>query len=184
MTIDGSNFHIITGGPGAGKTTIIEALLGGGFRSVDEVGREITKEQVKIGGNAVHWGDRRLYTELMLSRSMRDYERAGGGVAPVFFDRGIPELTGYYRMSGTPVPPHLEKAVRLYRYGRKVFVTPPWKEIYQNDAERKQDFAEAVASCEIVVAAYVESGYEPVEVPRAGVAERVAFILAEAGIEA
>ena len=65
------NFHIITGGPGSGKTSIIEALRERGYRCVDEVGRKIIREQVLIGGNALHWGDRAKFLELMLSRSMR-----------------------------------------------------------------------------------------------------------------
>ena len=46
---------------------------------------------------------------------------------------------------------------------------PPWREIYRNDEERKQDFAEAVASYDACVATYREFGYEPVDVPRLAV---------------
>ncbi len=34
MTMIHNSFHIITGGPGAGKTTLIEALAARGFRTV------------------------------------------------------------------------------------------------------------------------------------------------------
>ena len=54
---------------------------------------------------------------------------------------------------------------------------PPWREIYRNDEERKQDFAEAIASYDACIAIYRELGYEPVDVPRVSVEERAAFIL-------
>ena len=70
------NFYIITGGPGSGKTSIIEALRKLGYHCVDEVGRKIIREQLLIGGDALHWGDRAKFLELMLSRSIGDYERS------------------------------------------------------------------------------------------------------------
>ena len=71
----------------------------------------------------------------------------------------------------------MTKAAELFRYARTVFVMPPWREIYQNDAERKQDFAEAIASYDLAVSTYREFGYEPVDVPKVSVTERVQFIL-------
>ena len=152
------NFYIITGGPGSGKTSVIEALRKLGYHCVDEVGRKIIREQLLIGGDALHWGDRAKFLELMLSRSIGDYERASDSDGPVFFDRGIPELAGYCRLVKIPDLPHVAKAAKLFRYARIVFAMPPWREIYRNDAERKQDFAEAVASYDASVATYREFG--------------------------
>lgn len=94
MRIERDNFHIFTGGPGSGKTSVIEALKARGFSCVDEVGRQITKEQTAIGGNGHHGGDRLKYRELMLSRSIYTYQSIEEREAPVFFDRGIPDLVG------------------------------------------------------------------------------------------
>jgi predicted ATPase len=141
------------------------------------VGRKIIQEQLLIGGNALHWGDREMFLELMLSRSMGDYDRVADSRGHVFFDRGVPELVGYGPLVGFPTPAHVRKAAELFRYAPAVFVMPPWREIYQNDAERKQDFAEAIASYDLAVSTYREFGYEPVDVPKASVAERLRFIL-------
>ncbi|MEQ8266752.1 MAG: AAA family ATPase [Parvibaculum sp.] len=178
MRYEGSNFFVITGGPGAGKTTLVEALSAQGLRCVEEAGRQILREQARIGGNATHDGDRIAYRELMLSRSIFGYEQAMEQKRPVLFDRGIPDLIGYSHLIGADVPAYLENAVALYRYNRHVFMAPPWEDIYVHDAERRQDFREAVATHDAIRRAYQEAGYEPVELPKASVEARVDHVLA------
>lgn len=175
----GDRFTIITGGPGAGKTSLIEELRRQGFCATTEAGRAIIRDQTLIGGRAVHTGDAALFAELMLAWEMRSYRIAEETAAPaVFFDRGIPDLTGYMRLLGRPVPAHMDAAARQFRYRRRVFVAPPWPEIYATDAERGQDFAEAVATCEAISAAYADCGYELITLPRTTVSERAGFVLA------
>jgi predicted ATPase len=58
---------------------------------------------------------------------------------------------------------------------------PPWAEIYAQDAERKQDFAEAVATYRFAADTYPKLGYELVEVPKLSVSGRVDFVLASIG---
>jgi predicted ATPase len=175
------NFFVITGGPGAGKTSIIERLSARGFPTVPECGRTILRQQAMIGGNAVHWGDAEAYRDLMLQRGMDDYERMSGeSDGPVFFDRGVTELVGYCRLIGVPVPDHVRRAAEVYRYNTTVFLAPPWPEIYANDELRKQDAAEALRSSRLAGEVYAEFGYDVVEVPKAPVAQRAAFLLRRA----
>lgn len=179
MIIERPNFFILTGGPGAGKTTVLEALKARGFLGVDEAARQILKEQKANGGDATHDGDRIRYRDLCLARSIQGYEAVAERAAPVFFDRGIPELLGGYgEPEGAPPPAHVADAIARYRYSRTVFVFPPWEAIYCHDEERKHTFQHAVEVCDLVGAAYRQCGYEPVMVPCVSVAERVAFILA------
>lgn len=173
MSIRKSNFFIVTGGPGAGKTTLIEALGALGFRTVEEAGRRIIREQKAMGGNATHDGDRLAYRDLMFEDAIRTFEEMTPASGAVFFDRGLPDLIGY----SETVPLVLRNAVQRYRYNRTVFVAPPWEEIYTRDAERKQDFAEAVATCDAIRSAYVEAGYTLVELPKTAVEERIAFVI-------
>lgn len=176
-----SNFHVITGGPGSGKTTIVEALRAVGYRAVEEAGRQVLREQEAIGGRGHHLADQVLFRELMLSRMIRDFEAADSETGPVFFDRGIPGLIGYCRLIGEPVADHIRRAADLFRYNRRIFVTPPWPEIYRADAERRQDFDEAVRTYELIAEGCVAAGYDLVEIPRAPLGERVAFVLGQVG---
>lgn len=178
MLIERENFHIFTGGPSAGKTSVIEALRARGHLCVDEVGRQIIQEQMAIGGNAHHGGDRRKYSELMLSRSIFTFQAVHERVRPVFFDRGIPDLVGYCSLIGVETSAHFLKAAALFRSNKKVFIFPPWPEIYGQDSERKQDFAEAHETWWVMAETYPQLGYELIEVPRAGISERVDFVLA------
>lgn len=168
-------FVVITGGPGAGKTTLIEALRGRGYACVPEAARAIVRDQMAIGGT-LHVGDSDGYAETTMTWDMRNHREAAGLPRPVFFDRGLPDRLGFAVAGGEPVPPHVATAVARFRYDL-VFAAPPWAEIYSNDAERTQSFAHALRVYDFCVAGYRLAGYEPVELPKVGIEERVAFVL-------
>jgi predicted ATPase len=75
-------------------------------------------------------------------------------------------------------------AARLFRYHRRVFIAPPWPEIFAQDEERRQTPEEAARTHAAMAAVYAEYGYELVELPRVSVAQRVRFILRETGAAA
>lgn len=58
-----------------------------------------------------------------------------------------------------------------------MFISPPWKALFREDAERRHTFRDAVAEYEALVPFYRRAGYEVVFLPRGSVAERVAFVL-------
>lgn len=171
------SFFVITGGPGSGKTTLLDALEKAGYDRSFEAGRAVIQQQLSIGGNALPWGDRMHFAELMLAYEIRSYERALPTASPVFFDRGVPDVLGYLRLIGETIPQHIKKAAAQYSYHRRVFIAPPWREIFHPDEERKQDFAEAVRTYDAMVATYSELEYQLVEIPRGTVEERVKFVL-------
>lgn len=141
-----------------------------------EGGRAIIQDQVAIGGNALPWSDRAFFAALMLSWEMRSHAMAGQQHGIVFFDRGVPDVIGYLTLCRLPVPQHMEEAARQFQYNRTVFLAPPWAEIFGQDAERKQDFEEAVRTFEAMEATYRRLGYEIALLPKASVQERVDFI--------
>ena len=137
------NLFVISGGPGAGKTTVLHELAARGYTSAPEVAREIIREQVASGGSALPWSDRNAYTLLMLDRSIASYLAHTPAPHPTFSDRGIPDTLGYARLIGFADQSRILAACRHYRYAPQVFLAPPWPEIYSHDGERKQDFTEA-----------------------------------------
>ncbi|KRB33169.1 ATPase [Mesorhizobium sp. Root695] len=183
MQNDSDRFFVLTGGPGSGKTTLIEALRRAGFATSLEAGRGIIRDQSDIGGTALPWRDRALLAELMLSWEMRSYQAAREQTGrPVFFDRGVPDTLGYLRLSGLPVPRHVSSAAERFRYNPRVIVAPPWPEIFAHDEERKQTLEEAERTCHALIGVYTELGYELVPLPLAPAEERLRFVLAETGL--
>ncbi len=168
---------ILTGGPGSGKSTIIETLLKRGYWCSKEAGRGVIQDQVNIGGDALPWANQTAFAELMLSWEMRSWHEAEGQTRPCFFDRGVPDVVGYLRLSALNIPRHLENAVAKFRYNRTVFITPPWRDIYVQDTERKQSFNVAVATYHAMVKTYRLYDYQLIELPCISVEERVDFIL-------
>ncbi|KVU87575.1 ATPase [Burkholderia ubonensis] len=170
-------FFVVTGGPGSGKSTLIDALGRAGFARSQEAGRGVIQDQVAVDGPALPWRDRSAFAELMLGWEMRSHHLARQARGPVFFDRGVPDVIGYLRLSGLAVPAHADAAARRFRYHRRVFIAPPWPDIYTQDAERRQDFAEAVRTYDAMVECYASYGYRLIELPRASVKARVRFVL-------
>lgn len=173
-----SRLHVVTGGPGSGKSTLIAALAAAGIATSAEVGRQIIREQVAAGGDALPWADERAFAELMVTREVAAHRAALAVGEPVVLDRGVPDVVGFLRVSGLRVPNHIDAAARTCRYHPRVFIAPFWAAIYTADAERRQTAAIAEATHDVMVSTYRDYGYRLVELPRASVAERVAFVSA------
>lgn len=175
MTTD--HLFVITGGPGSGKSSVIAALAEQGVATMPEAGRAIIRDQIAIGGNALPWADHEGFAAQMLGWELRSHREALALPGPVVLDRGIPDVIGYLRLCGLPVPAHAERAAVAFRYHRTVFIAPHWPEIYAQDAERKQDETEAAATHDMMARVYAELGYQLVELPRIQVSSRVEFVL-------
>lgn len=156
----------VTGGPGAGKTALLEHLAGLGLAVAAESARAVIRE---AGGRP----EPRRFCELMLERDVQAFHAAHG---PTLFDRSLVDAWATARAYGLALP-QAEAAVRELRLNPCAFLAPPWREIYRTDAERDQTWADAVAAHDACARAYQDAGYTLVELPRAGVAERAAFVL-------
>ena len=167
------HFFLFTGGPGVGKTTLLRYLDGLGERVVEETHRAVIAEQVATGGRATPWDDRAAYGALCVRRDIAKFDALANEPGRIFFDRGIPD--GLDR--GWSPPADLIAAARARRYNAQAFVFPPWREIYETDAERRQEWAEAEATFSRILEQLDQFGYTPLIVPKAQVAARAAFVL-------
>jgi len=178
----GNGKYVITGGPGSGKSSLIAALAAQGLPTIAEGGRAIIRDQLAIGGTALPWADRSAFAAQMLGWEMRSHHMADAIEGPVFFDRGVPDVLGYLRLTGEPVPLHVETAARHFRYDQRIFIAPWWPDIYAGDAERKQSPEEAEATFRMMASVYAELGYTLVPLPLAPLEDRVRFVRMTIGI--
>jgi predicted ATPase len=170
------HLFVVTGGPGSGKTSLIDALAALGYRTMPEAGRAIIQDQIRIGGDALPWADRAAFAEHMLGWELRSHREGRAMKGPILLDRGVPDVIGYLELYGLPVPTHMRKAAELYRYNRRVFIAPFWPDIFAQDAERKQTAEEAAATGRVLTDVYAELGYELIQLPRCSVSERADFV--------
>ena len=160
LNCEKNRFFVITGAPGSGKTALIEELKKRGYRCIEEVARQIIKEQMSIGGDALPWKNVKCFKEMILARSIETYQQAMKSAQEItFFDRDILDLIAYNRLTKTEHSEDLQNAVRMFVYNNKVFILPPWEEIYCSDNERKQTYEEAVSIYYNLRKVYLERGH-------------------------
>ncbi|MDB5685573.1 MAG: hypothetical protein JWR77_162 [Rhizorhabdus sp.] len=106
--------------------------------------------------------------------SLGDRAEASDNPGYVFFDRGlIDAASALEHAAGRPVVQGFAEE----RYHRRIFMVPPWPEIYVPDAERKHGLDEAIAEYERLLKAFTSLNYDVVVLPKVGVAQRADMIL-------
>lgn len=173
------SFYVISGGPGVGKTTLINGLRRAGFFTVEEDARRIIKEQMARGGSGLPWKDKAQYARLMLDASVNTFQKVKAQPLQdtVFFDRGVLDTICYMAMEGIQITPEVIARIGQCTYHSNVFILPPWNEIYTTDDERKQSWEEAIMTYNKMREIYSSYGYTVTEVPKIPVNERVQFVI-------
>lgn|SRR5690606_14554207 len=173
------NLIVITGGPGVGKTTLINALEKHGYIVVMEEARRIIQEQIQTDEEGLPWKNKTYYAQMMLDASLETYQHiaAEPNSNLVFFDRGVLDTICYMKMENIHISEEVNNLVKSHPYNQKVFILPPWQKIYTTDNERKQTWKDAVFTFEEMKKTYLEYGYELVEVPKTSVEQRCEFIM-------
>jgi predicted ATPase len=169
--------YLITGGPGAGKTSLLQALKTAGYHGSEEASRQVIAEEVAKGSDSLPWTDLACFAGKVLERMTTLYTQAAANAGITFFDRGIPDIIAYLKAAGLSVDNKYATAFQQHPYQPLAFILPPWRAIYVNDAERWQTFEEAVHLYTSIRETYQALGFTLVTVPEAPVENRVKFIL-------
>ena len=131
---------------------------------------------LKRGGRALPWVDGVAFARRAIEVSLADRALAEASAGWVFFDRGlIDAAAALEHLTGEPL---IESVGLVYRYNKRVFLAPPWPEIYVLDQERRHGIVDAVAEYARLTEVYPSLGYEIHVLPKVSVAERANWVLA------
>jgi predicted ATPase len=168
---------VITGGPGTGKSTVINELLQLNYTCMPEISRKITIDAQKKGIVQMFLKKPLLFSQLLLEGRVQQYKDADKKKSTVvFFDRGIPDVHGYMNYLGVDYPKQYKEMSEQHKYTH-VFMMPPWQKIYISDNERYESFEQSLAIYNHLEKTYKELNYNIIEVPIGTVHKRVNFIL-------
>lgn len=170
-------FVVLSGCSGGGKSALLTALEGRGYAVVREPGRRIVQDEIAQNGNALPWIDLPAFAQRAIAMAKDDLDAAPVDRGWVFFDRGLVDAAAALEYAtGAPA---LAQMTGDKPYWKKVFLVPPWPEIFVSDAERAHGFEDAVAEYERLLRAYSDLGYEIALVPKTSVEARAEFILSQ-----
>jgi predicted ATPase len=168
-----TSWHVITGAPCCGKTTLIEQFARKGFQTVPEIGRAYIEREMARGrtiddlrGDEVSFQRGIREMQLAMERGLRAQDVA-------FLDRAYPDCLSFCRLTG--LNPNLVLADCFHHRYASVFVLDILP--YQHDGVRTESDAEARFLDEWLARDYRALGYDVLRVPVLPPAERLAFVL-------
>jgi len=168
---------VITGGPGTGKTAIINELLKRKYCCLEEISRQVTLDAQKSGISQLFLTDPLLFSDLLLEGRTKQFNKAGDiNEKHVFLDRGIPDVVAYLDYIGNAYPERYVNACADHKYDH-VFILAPWQEIYKSDNERYESFEQANEIHHHLLETYSKYNYKLHDVPFGSVESRTDFIL-------
>ncbi|MEW2427527.1 AAA family ATPase [Micromonospora sp. NPDC047644] len=169
--------YVLTGAPGAGKTTTIEALRRRGHLTVREAATDLITER-QARGYAQPWHDDDFVDTVAALQHHRQTGTDAG--RPVqFYDRSPLCTLALARHLGRPIGPTLtaevDRIMRERTYQRLVFLISPLGFI-RHTAARRMSYADALAFARLHQQVYEEHGHHLVDIPAGPVRTRVALI--------
>jgi len=168
-----TNWHVITGAPCCGKTTLIDQLAEKGFQTVPEVAHLYIEREIASGRKIVEILNDRVELQGILIEMQLATENELRANAVTFLDRALPDSLAFNRYVGLN-PNKLLSECFHHRYA-SVFILDPLP--FQENGIRDYDAAVAGYLDEWLARDYSALGYPIVRVPVLAPQERLAFVL-------
>lgn len=169
-----TNWHVITGGPSTGKTTVINMLDERGYNTTIEHARHYI-DTMRIEGQTVEdlKNNKRKFQLGVLDMQI-EQENAIQPKDLVFLDRAIPDAMAYYQFLMLDYDEKLLNAVKNTSY-KKIFILDRLPFI--KDYTRTEDEEDQKKIHQLIIEVYTSLGFPIIHVPVLPPNERVEFIL-------
>jgi len=173
--ISNNNWHVVTGGPSSGKTTLVDEMAKLGYATCPEPARTYIDRQIATGKTLPEISrDMAKYQNEILKTALEIRESAPKNKI-VFFDRSVCDLTAYNEFYGLDASEPRRRCGEI-RYGKIFFLeqlefTPDYARVEDRETARKLSAA--------IKKVYRGLGYEIISLPPAPLAERVKTVLKE-----
>ncbi len=148
---------VLTGGPGVGKTTIINKLSDIGYNTIPEIYFLLFDDATQKGSVESFFADPlELYTRL-LNEQIRA-EANASATEILFLDRSSIDILAFANYFHVPIDAEFKMRAHR-RYDIVFFIEPLAPECYKNTKARKETFQEALEIHHLLLKAYQQSGY-------------------------
>lgn len=168
-----TEWHVITGAPCCGKTTLIDQLADMGFQTVPEIGRAYIEQEMARGRTI----DEIRENNATFCRTIKDLQLAMElGLRArerLFLDRAFPDCLTWFRIAGLD-PNRVLSECFHHRYA-SVFLLDRFP--LQQDGVRTEDDIQSDFADEWLARDYGALGYSVVRVPVMSRPERLTFVL-------
>jgi predicted ATPase len=166
--------YVLTGAPGAGKTTLIDALRERGHPVVAEAATDVIARRHAAGNSGEPWTQDGFLDEIVELQQRRE-QAATGDV--IFFDRSPLCTLALAHHLGLGVPAALRAAVAqaVRTYQSQAFLVRPLGFVVPT-AARRITYADSLRFAAVHEDVYAGHGFTLLGVPNAPIAERVALI--------
>jgi predicted ATPase len=168
-----TKWHVITGAPCCGKTTLIDQLAEKGFQTVPEVAHLHIEREIASGRKIIEILNNRIELQGILIEMQLETENELRANTVTFLDRALPDSLAFNRYVGLN-PNKLLSECFHHRYA-SVFILDPLP--FQKNGVRDYDAAAAGYLDEWLARDYSALGYPIVRVPVLAPQERLAFVL-------
>jgi predicted ATPase len=166
--------YIISGPPGSGKSTLINALEDKGIKCLKEVSRDVIIAEQNSGNNGMPWENIERFSHLVFEETKLRLQKEPDSV---FSDRSLIDNIAYLKHANKKVEEELNNFNFNKYYQKIVFFASPWVEIYKQDPQRPQLFEEQIMLSEILIETYKKYDFQLVFLPFGTVKSRIEFVL-------
>lgn len=166
---------VLTGGPGVGKTTVINALKEAGYQTVPESYTALWN-QTQPHHLETYFGGLVAFREKLMDYQVA-LEDAIDPSQPAFLDRSTVEIVAFGELYNIEMAQRILDIPYNDRYDLIFFLDPLPEELYDKPEELACTRAQSLAIHEYLQKAYTDRGFPIVEVPFDTSVKRMAFIL-------